>query len=319
MDSVMVRREGEGRMTATSERAISVSVVVAVRGNVPALYGLLHRLGEQTFSGRIQVVVVDNHRRRWLFDEVVGPGDVVVHEPRAGLSRARNTGVAHADERADYVVFTDPDSRPDPEWVRMLVGELERTGVYCAGGRLVPWFVGFEQPPALDAGLEQLFVPPSWPEQATPLQAPFWLAGCNLATRRWPAPSFDERLGVCGRRRLSCEDVELVQRVQAEGRQVLVVPDAVVRRAIHARDLRLSALIRRGFGHGVSLARLQRRHPYAEVYDTARVRQVLASGASWRAKAVHLARIAGWRSAALFHRGPAPTESDVEAGAVSSA
>lgn len=300
-------------MMARDERSISVSVVVAVRGNVPALYGLLHRLGGQTFSGRLQLVVVDNHRHRWLLDEVVGPGDVVVHEPRAGLSRARNTGVAQSDPGADYVLFTDPDARPDPGWVRVMVGELERTGAYAAGGRLVPRFVGVEQPPALDSGLKQLFVAPSWPDQTTPLRAPFWLAGCNLATRRWPAPVFDEQLGVRGRRRLSCEDLELLQRVQDEGREVLVVPDAVVHRAIHARDLRLTTMLRRAFGHGVSMARMHRRHPHAEVYDTAAVRQVLAARSGWRATAVHLARIAGWRKATLLHRASVETKAGTEA------
>jgi GT2 family glycosyltransferase len=302
-----------------SERTLSVCVVVAVRGNAPALYGLLQRIREQRFSGRLRLVVVDNHPRAVGVDELVGSSDVVVHEPRAGVSRARNKGVAQVDQQADYVIFTDPDSRPDPDWIRVLVGELERTGAYCAGGRLVPRYIGFATPPSLDPELEQLFVPLSWPEKTTSVRPPYWLAGCNLAVRRWPEPVFNERLGVRGRRRLACEDLELVERVRAEGREALVVPDAVVRRAIHARDLRLSALIRRAFGHGVSMARLQQRHPHAEVYDTARVRQVLAAGTSWRARVVHLARIAGWRSAALFHRGPAPTAACVEAEAVSSA
>src|SRR5713226_4494221 len=96
-----------------------VSVIVAVNGNAAALPDLLIALGLQRYPRAcFELVVVDNHA-----DPVVD-GDrlrrdspvpcTVAHEPRPGLSRARNKGLRVA--RGEFVLFTDPDSRPLPGW-----------------------------------------------------------------------------------------------------------------------------------------------------------------------------------------------------------
>lgn len=280
----------------TTTKAAPVSVVVAVHGNTTALRGLLQSLTEQDYSSSVQVVVVDNHRRRHVAPSALtdaGLTGVVIHEPRLGLSRARNTGLQHA--QGTSVLFTDPDSRPEPGWVRELVAALESTGAACAGGRIVPRFPAFTRPPRIAAGVAQFFVPPAWPERTCSLQAPFWVAGCNLALRTGDGVVFDEWLGARPRRHLSCEDVELTIRAQQTGHTVVVAPDAVVHRAIHPRDLRLSALVARGFWHGVSVARMRRRHPGGEIYDSLRVRDVLGAAGGGRGTAMHLARVVGWR------------------------
>lgn len=99
------------------------------------------------------------------------------------------------------------------------------------------------------------------------MAGPYWLAGCNLAVRRHPLPVFCEALGACGRRKSTCEDLEFVARAQREGLAVVVVPDAVVHRAVHPADLTVVGLLRRGFAHGSSVARLTALHPELVIFD----------------------------------------------------
>jgi len=277
----------------------SVSIVVAVHGNAEALARLVRALTDQDYAAdAIELVLVDNHRQPVVPDELLDAAPfahVLVHEGRPGLSRARNVGVAHAS--GEYLLFTDPDARPDRAWVRHLVGALEQTGAYCAGGRTVPRFIG-TRGPVLDPGVLRLFVPPVWPERVCQLRPPYWLVGCNLAVRRAPLPRFEEWLGARPGRHLSCEDLELVVRVERDGLEVVVAPDAVVHRAIHAADLRVTAILGRALWHGVSIARLGWLHPGAAIFDSYRVRDALRmirpmARASWLAALADLCRIVG--------------------------
>lgn len=273
------------------------SVVVAVRGNPGALRGLVTALRGQTLPpAQIELIVVDNHRRPVImqatFADAAVP-HVLVHEPRPGLSRARNAGIRHA--RGDYILITDPDSRPRPEWAKSLVDAMVATGASCAGGRAVPPLVG-SPPQALDNTLVPWFVPPEWPDQATDLRPPYWLVGCNLAFRRTDPPTlFAEQLGAIGRRHTSCEDLEIVARYEERGDRVVVVPDAVVDRAVHPADLRLRSIAARALWHGVSVARLIRMRHGIEIYDSYRARDVIGSSGGAAAVLLGLCRIVGFR------------------------
>ncbi|SFE68234.1 Acetyltransferase (GNAT) family protein, partial [Actinopolyspora alba] len=130
----------------------------------------------------------------------------------------------------------------------------------------------------------QFFVPPDWPSEPCELRPPFWLVGCNLATRSTPTPVFDERLGVRPWRHLSCEDLELTVRTEHAGLGVVVAPNAIAHRAIHAADVRLPRLLARGFWRGVSVARLRRRHPRALIYDSAQLCDVLGAVIAFRSQ-----------------------------------
>lgn len=255
---------------------MQVSIVAAVRGNTEALSGLAGAVRAQDYpADDLEFVVVDNHPIPVLPLELrrLGPMPCrIVHEPRAGLSRARNAGIRQA--RGEVVLITDPDARPEPDWVRRMAAALHAKGAYCAGGRVVPHFTGGDT--AVPPDVLQLFVPPAWPEATTELAAPYWVVGCNLGIRRSPLPQFNPRLGVTGRRHLSCEELEFTVRAQRSGHLVVVVPDAVVHRAIHPADLTAAALWSRALWHGTSVARLLAIHPGADIYDSYRLRDALA-------------------------------------------
>ncbi|MFE2426982.1 glycosyltransferase family 2 protein [Streptomyces sp. NPDC059373] len=279
-----------------------MSIVVAVRGNTGALGGLATAIRAQDYpAGDLELVVVDNHRV-----PVLPPGPYrfgpmpcrVVHETRPGLSGARNAGIRQA--HGEIVLITDPDARPEPDWARRMAAALETTGAYCGGGKVVPYFTGGAAAD-VPADVLQLFVPPMWPQVTTELTAPYWAVGCNLAIRRSPLPQFDTRLGVTGRRHLSCEELEFTVRAQHSGHLVVVAPDAVVHRAIHPADLTAAAVWGRALWHGVSVARLLAIHPGADIYDSYRLRDALAparlrSRTGRRSAVADVARVVGLRA-----------------------
>ncbi|WP_046497764.1 glycosyltransferase [Streptomyces odonnellii] len=282
-----------------------MSIVVAVRGNIEALGDLARAVRAQDYPAEdLELVVVDNHPA-----PVLPPGPYrlgrtpcrVVHEARPGLSRARNTGIRQA--HGEIVLITDPDARPEPDWARRMAAALKTTGAYCAGGKVIPYFTGGTTA-NVPADVLQLFVPPTWPQATAELAAPFWAVGCNLAIRRSPLPRFDTRLGVTGRRHLSCEELEFTVRAQLSGHLVVVVPDAVVHRAIHPADLTPAAVRGRALWHGVSVARLLAIHPSADIYDSYRLRDALAparlrSRIGRRGAVADVARVVGLRAERL--------------------
>lgn len=287
--------------------ALHLSVVVAVRGNPRELPGLLTALHAQQElpAHSIEVLIVDNHDSpcpalATIAGDQPAPGVpvpspvgsvVVLHEPRVGLSRARNRGIRCAHSR--YVLITDPDARPSPTWAARMVEALETTNAYCVGGRVEPHHTG-PTPAHLSPDIAALFTPPAWPSTVEVLRDPYWLVGCSLGIRTEPLPVFDEAFGVRGRRALTCEDLEFVARCQRDALAVVIAPGAVLSRAIHPSDLTPRALLRRGFGHGVAMTRLTAAHPDIAVLDSYHLSRIRRLWKTDRMGAlVAAARIAG--------------------------
>ncbi|GAA2338919.1 glycosyltransferase [Dactylosporangium salmoneum] len=280
------------------EAGLVASVVVAVRGNARDLAGLLAALSRQDLgTGLFELIVVDNHPSAVVEPTVFAAAGFawqLVHEPVAGVSRARNAGIRRA--RGACVLITDPDSRPGSSWVRELATALIDQAAAVAGGPAIP---RLPMEAALRSQLRQWFVPPVWPEHTQELTPPYWIVGCNMGFRRTsPPPMFDENLGAVGRRHRSCEDLELVIRAQMAGQRVLLVPAAVVHRTVTADDLRLRALLSRAFWHGVSVAQLRRNVPARYIVDSYRLRDVITER-HHLTRLTHLARLAGYCGARL--------------------
>lgn len=94
-------------------------------------------------SNSYEIVVVDNNSSDGTAEVVTAFGDPrlrVIHEPRQGLSFARNAGLEAA--RAPIVAFTDDDVVAAPAWVETLVAALDANPqVDGVGGRVLPAWV----------------------------------------------------------------------------------------------------------------------------------------------------------------------------------
>jgi glycosyltransferase involved in cell wall biosynthesis len=282
----------------------SGSVVVCTRDRRRLLECCLASLHEQSES--VRIVVVDNGSsdgtgallRAW---SGAAPGRVVVREPVAGLSRARNAGVERAE--GDVVLFLDDDALAPPSWVHAHLTAYEDPAVQAAGGpvviayadgrpawvadRLEHWWS------ALDHGTERRLFP-----------RPHGPYGANMSVRRdalVAAGGFDPRLGRRGKSLLSSEEAALFEQIWARDGIVTYLPEAVVIHQITAERLRPSWILRRGVAQGTSNVRrlkltgAQRRREIGEQLAAAGRDPVsiLGRGDGWAGVVDEIARRAG--------------------------
>src|SRR5205823_3020973 len=111
----------------------SVTVAVCTRDRPDELEGCVKHLLQLNYAD-FRVLVVDNSKDPGpTFAIAQRLGVPYTREPRAGLSRARNAALAWPG-RTRWVAFTDDDCRPEPNWLRELVRELQDTNCRCVAG-----------------------------------------------------------------------------------------------------------------------------------------------------------------------------------------
>lgn len=119
-----------------------VTVTIASFRNVEPTVDCVRRVLLSSWTP-LEVVVVDNDVRpeplATALQAAFGDDDRVrwVHEPRQGLSFARNAGLAAA--KGEITVFTDDDVRVDRHWVDRLVAAFDAADdVICVTGAILP-------------------------------------------------------------------------------------------------------------------------------------------------------------------------------------
>ncbi|WP_116211649.1 glycosyltransferase family 2 protein [Streptomyces olivoreticuli] len=248
----------------TGEKSVPalVSVVVTVRDNAAHLPRLLMALLKQDYRGPVELVAVDTHNELVLNRLSLAGSRLpvhVMHEPDAGLSRARNTGIRVA--TGAVVLITDPAARPSPGWVRTMATALTHGGADLVCGQVS---VTVTDPPGarLAKALLDLVGSASWPTVPCELERPWQVSGCNLGFRNGVVPlQFDEERPGADRGHRRCGATELAARLLAEGRFVQAVPDAVVHRDVMPADLTMRAVCARAWWKGGVLARLAHERP----------------------------------------------------------
>ena len=242
----------------TARRAVTsnlaASIVICTRRRAADLGGCLTSLSEEIAKGR-EIVVVDNGPDAET-EAVVRrhPGVRYVQEPRPGLSRARNAGIAAA--RGDVAVFVDDDVRPEPGWIEPLLAAFA-PGVDVVCGLVLPETLGTEAQIAFqyDLGFGGMGHLPLMFDREfldkTAGSPPVWDigAGANMAVRRrrvLELDGFDERVGPgaaggCG------DDSEYWHRVLHAGGRIVYEPRSVVR---HRHRDNWTDLKRQAYGYG---------------------------------------------------------------------
>jgi GT2 family glycosyltransferase len=290
-DELAIALAGRRLQGAEAPSTHAVTVVVCTRDRAELLDGCLAALAAQELAPH-ETLVVDNAslgdgtRRvaeRWNARWVV--------EPRAGLDRARTTGLAEA--RTELVAFTDDDARPAPGWLGALVAPFASPDVHAATGLVLPAelrtdaqvlfedvYGGMGKGTRLRVHSERFRRPSVRPERVG--------VGCNMAFRREALlglGGFDPALDV-GTRTGGGGDLDAFERCLEHTAGVVYVPGAVVRHLHRAEMAGLQRqLFDNGRGYGAMLAAAFARG------DAARRRAVARRCASW---------LGSWQAARLL-------------------
>jgi succinoglycan biosynthesis protein ExoM len=232
----------------------SISICIATCQRPGGLRRLLDGIAAQQFrknpAPRIRVVVVDNapdsgalHVCAALRDHFPYPL-VYLHEPRRGITYARNAAVIHGRHDADFIVFVDDDEVPEPSWLDELLWVQRRFGAEVVAGPVLPHF-------AFDA--------PRWAVQGGFFERPRHPTGHRLlaaATNNVLAAGhlfhgldepFDHRYALTGG-----SDYDFFEGLARTGRRIVWADDAVVHEWIPESRATVSWVMRRQYRVAIS-------------------------------------------------------------------
>lgn len=227
------------------------SVVVPTFERVAALERCLDALASQSLErARFEVIVVDDGSARPPREAIARAAAVIdvrlIEQANAGPASARNAGARAA--RGEYVVFTDDDCRPDPEWLRAIDAVAMRHPGCAVGGRVVN---------ALGDGLyssaSQLLIEYLYDYFNVDVEGGRFFITSNLAL---PARAFHGIGGFDDSFPLAAaEDRDLCDRWRESGLAMLYAHGAVVH---HAHALGLRSFCRQHFNYGRGAFHLHR-------------------------------------------------------------
>jgi succinoglycan biosynthesis protein ExoM len=165
-----------------------------------------------------------------------------VHEPRRGISQARNAAVRHGIAGADWLAFIDDDEIPEPCWLDELLHVQRTYAADVVGGPVVPMF----QLPAAPWIVKGNFF--ALPRYTTGTSLDRVFTGNVLVSarvfREMPDP-FDERLGLSGG-----EDVQFFRQVARRGYRLVWADEALAHECIPPSRVTAGWLLRRAYRAG---------------------------------------------------------------------
>jgi GT2 family glycosyltransferase len=224
-----------------------VSVVVCTHNGAATIEDCLEGVSALDYPD-YEAIVVDDGSTDGTAELVARfPGVRLLSVDHAGLSRARNAGLAAAD--GEIVAYLDDDARPDRDWLRYLAAAFEDGEHAGVGGPNI-------QPPVEGVVARAVARGPGGPIHVLLSDAVAeHIPGCNMAFRR---AALDEIGGFDPRFRVAGDDVDVCWRLQDRGWTLGFSPAAVVDH--HARTT-LRAFWRQQRGYGKAEALLERKWP----------------------------------------------------------
>jgi glycosyltransferase involved in cell wall biosynthesis len=162
-----------------------------------------------------------------------------VHEPRPGISHARNTGVEHAAGR--YLAFLDDDEVVEPDWLAHFLAVLKKFGADAAVGPVLPRFPA--DGPPIDAYRRRVYTRDARLPTGTPLLR--WNIGNSIfdKARCFAGPEpFLPKLG-----RTGGEDTLFMRQLTRHGRKLIWCGEAIAWESVPADRLEADYLLRRAF------------------------------------------------------------------------
>jgi glycosyltransferase involved in cell wall biosynthesis len=243
--------------------ALRVSAVVCTHERAPYLRRALSSLLAQTLPAQdYEIVVVDNASRDGTRELVAGElgGDArvrYVHEPRLGVSHARNRGWREA--RAPIVAWLDDDAIAPPDWLARIVAGFETLAPppACLGGPVAPIWEAPRPAWLPDALLPYLTVL-ELEQGAGPMPRGKFLYGTNSAfprERLAEIGGYHAGLGPIGRWHRSGEDTFVQKQLRERGGVLWYDPALRVQHHVLPDRLNRRWVTRRLYWEGLSRAR----------------------------------------------------------------
>jgi O-antigen biosynthesis protein len=239
-----------------------ISVVIATCGNDSMLVRCVHSVLACDYEN-VEVIVVDNRPEVaatsvLLAEHFAHDARVrYVQETRAGLSYARNKGLALAE--SELVAFTDDDIVVDGGWLRAIASAFT-SEVSCVTGLIMPLVIDtptqalFEQFAGFGKGFERrsFQMADNHDDPLFPYAAGSFGSGANTALRRSVAlrlGGFDVKLGT-GTAACGGEDLDMYIKLLLADEKIVYSPAAVL---FHEHPPSGGDLRRRVFSYGVGL------------------------------------------------------------------
>jgi succinoglycan biosynthesis protein ExoM len=216
------------------------------------------------------------HSRRWAWPLHY------VHEPRPGISHARNAGLSAVPPGTDFIAMIDDDEVPAPEWLDRLLDAQIRSGADIVAGPAVPLF-GSRTPEWVAAS--GFFLKPTNMHTLRDLDPDPPVATCNVLVRASLLGDvglrFDPALALSGG-----EDKLLFQTLKLRGYRFAWAAQAVVSEWIPTERATLGYMWRESFRRGAVKYYVKRKLKSTTALRSARIATRLTlrcvAGIGWR-------------------------------------
>ena len=230
-----------------SSGRVRVAVCITTYQRPLGLERLLNALGELRFERprdpEIHLLVIDNDPDASAREmtEAMAPGMAwplrYVHEPRRGISAARNRAIASAREVAELVAFIDDDEVPAPDWLDELLRVQAEYDADVVAGPALERFEG-EVPAWIEKG--RFFTPRRGPTGSHRRDPGAGNVLIRMAALPGPGEPFDERFGLTGG-----EDTHLFLRMAHAGRTMVWADEAIVYESVPPSRAKVGWILRR--------------------------------------------------------------------------
>ena len=133
-------------MSQIAESFPSLSIIICTHRRVKLFKGALQSLLEQTACSELfEIIVVDNdvnptpEIKKLVSNALNRIKIIYLHEPKLGLSNARNAGGQFS--QADYFGYFDDDAKAPPHYVETLLQTLKEYSPDICGGPYYPFYL----------------------------------------------------------------------------------------------------------------------------------------------------------------------------------
>jgi GT2 family glycosyltransferase len=204
-----------------------ISLIVCTRNRTSSLDACLEHIGHLESPGAWELVIVDNGSSDGTanllmdFAEQAPFRVVVVEEPRCGLGRARNAGIAAA--TGEILAFTDDDCYVSPDFLKQILEVFKDQRIGYMGGRVL-LYDPTDLPETIRTETKIRLIEAHSFIRAGELQ------GANMAVRKSLVAkigAFDPEFGA-GSRFCSGEDADFQARASASGATGIYHPGPLV-------------------------------------------------------------------------------------------